>query len=154
MNLSARSQRGIFILRVTFYALVGIFFVIASVIAIPAFGRYTGLPFLTISGTAFFLLGVALIFLTLKQKVGGMLKKFLVLTGASSAGFFVSFILHNVIYGLFIRWFGADFWTRTLGMDDEPFFFILALFVCPIGFLVGVIGSIVLFVKERKRGNL
>ena len=153
MNLSARSQRGIYILRVTFYALVGIFFVIASVIAIPAFGRYIGLPFLTISGTAFFLLGVALIFLTLKQKVGGMLKKFLVLTGASSAGIVVSVILHNVIYGLFIRWFGADFWTR-IGIEDEPFFFILATIVCPIGLLVGVVGSIVLFVTEKKRGNL
>jgi hypothetical protein len=39
-------------------------------------------------------------------------------------------------------------------MEDEPFFFILATIVCPIGFLVGVVGSIVLFVKERKRGNL
>jgi len=58
--------------------------------------------------------------------------------------------LHNLFYGLFIVWFGADFWERT-GLVDEPFFFILALIVCPIAFLVGVIGSIVLFIKKKKR---
>ena len=103
------------------------------------------LPFIV-----FFLSGIALVFLTLKGKVRGMLKKFLILTGASSAGFFVSVLLHNLIYGLFIYWFGPDFWQR-IGLGDEPFFFIVAIFVCPIGFLVGVIGSIILFIKERKR---
>jgi hypothetical protein len=151
MDLFARSRKGIFILAAIFCALVGIFAAIASVIAIPAFKRYTSFPFLAISGTTFFLLGVALIFLTLKQKVGGMLKKFLILTGASSAGFFVSVLLHNAIYGLFIHWFGADFWDR-IGVKDEPFFFIMATLVCPIGFLVGAVGSAALFIKKRKRG--
>ena len=57
--------------------------------------------------------------------------------------------MHNAIYALFIVLFGADFWERT-GLGDEPFFFILALIVCPIAFLVGVIGSIILFIKTRK----
>lgn len=34
-------------------------------------------------------------------------------------------------------------------MADGHFFFIIALFVCPIGFLVGVIGSIVLFANQK-----
>jgi len=57
--------------------------------------------------------------------------------------------LHNLFYALFIIWFGTDFWERT-GLGDEPFFFILALIVCPIAFLVGVIGSTVLFIKKKQ----
>jgi len=32
----------------------------------------------------------------------------------------------------------------------SPFFFILATIICPIAFLVGVIGSIVLFIKKKQ----
>jgi len=135
-----------------FWALVGVFVIIASVFSIatfvPAFRGPIFLWFLIISGVAFFLLGVALIVLTVREKVKGMRKKFLLLTGASSAGFFVSILLHNVIYGLCIYWFGADFWERT-GIGDEPFFFFMAIAVCPIGFLVGTVGSIVLALKNK-----
>jgi len=131
-----------------FWALVVVFVVIASVFFIPAFRELLmGFLFIIISGVVFFLLGVALIFLTVKEKVEGILKKFLILTGASSAGFFVSVSLHNVIYGLFIHWFGVGFWDR-IGLADEPIFFIMAIFVCPIGFLVGAVGSIVLAIKK------
>ena len=137
-----------------FWALVGIFVVIASIFFIaafiPAFRGAIFLWFITISGAVFTLLGVALIFLTVKEKVGGTLKKFLILTGASSAGVFVSVSLHNVIYGLFILWFGVGFWDR-IGVGDEPFFFIMATLVCPIGFLVGAVGSIVLAIKRFRR---
>ncbi|MBA7620769.1 hypothetical protein ES703_28124 [subsurface metagenome] len=133
-----------------FWALVGVFVVIASVFLIPAARELLmGLAFLIASGTVFFLLGVALIFLTLREKVRGKLKKFFILTGASSAGFFVSFLLHNAIYGLLIYWFGADFWKG----GDEPVFFIMATVVCPIGFLVGVAGSIVIAIKEFRRAK-
>ena len=134
-----------------FWALVGVFVVIASTLVIPAVrDLLMGLLFLIISGVIFLLLGVALIFFTVKGKVGGMLKKFLILTGASAAGFFVSFLLHNAIYGLFIHFFGVDFWDR-IGVGDEPFFFIMAIIVCPIGFLVGAVGSIVLAIKRFRR---
>ena len=133
-----------------FWALVGVFVVIASVFFItafiPAFRGSIFLWFITISGAVFTLLGVALIFFTAKEKVGGALKKFLILTGASAAGIPVSVFLHNAFYGLFIYWFGADFWNG----GDEPFFFVMAIFVCPIGFLVGAIGSIVLAIKKLR----
>ena len=133
-----------------FWALVGIFVVIACVFFIPAVRELImGFLFLIISGAVFTLLGVALIFSTVKEKVGGMLKKFLILTGASAVGIPVSVFLHNAFYGLFIYWFGADFWDR-IGLGDEPFFFIMAIFVCPIGFLVGAVGSIVLAIKRSK----
>ena len=132
-----------------FWALVGVFVVIASVFVIPAVRELVmGFLFITISGATFFLLGVALIFLTVKGKAEGMLKKFLILTGASAAGFFVSAFLHNAIYGLFILWFGTDFWGRIVPGGDEPFFFIIAVFLCPIAFLVGAGGSIVVVIKR------
>ncbi len=131
------------LVRSIFWALVGVFVVIASVFAIPAARELLmGFLFIIISGVIFGLLGVALIVLTLKEKVGGKFKKFLLLTGASAVGIPVSIFLHNAIYGLiFVRMLDRpDF--------DEPFFFIMAIFVCPIGFLVGVVGSIVLSVKQ------
>ena len=77
-----------------------------------------------------------------------LLKKFLILTGASFVGFFVFVLLHNLVYGLFIHLFGADFWNG----GDEPFFFILAVFICPLGFIVGATGSIVLAIRSRLKG--
>ena len=135
----------------TFWALVAVFFVIVSEFCIPAVKEFFRgsilflLPFLV-----FFLLGIVLIFFTVKEKMIGKSKKFLILTGASATGFFISILLHNFIYGVFIYFFGSDFWER-IGTGDEPFFFFVALFVCPIGFLIGVIGSIVLFIKQRNK---
>ena len=133
-----------------FWALVGIFVAIVSIFfsaaSIPAFRGSVFLWFIISFGAVFFLLGVALIFLTVKEKVGGMLKKFQLLTGASAAGIFISVLLHNAIYALFIYFFGADFWNG----GDEPFFFIMAVIVCPIGFLVGSVGSIVLAIKNLR----
>jgi len=73
------------------------------------------------------------------------LKIFLLITGISLAAFIISVFLHNVIYGLFIHFFGADFWDR-IGMGDEPVFFIIAL-LAVVAFAVGLIGSLVIFVK-------
>ena len=136
-----------------FWALVGVFVVIVGAMAIPAVRELLmGLLFIAISGAVFALLGAALIFLTVKEGVSGLFKKFLLLTGASAVGIVVSAVLHNVIYGLFIEWFGAGFWDR-IGVGDEPVFFIMAIIVCPIGFLVGVVGSIVLTIKRSRRAR-
>ncbi len=131
------------LVRSIFWALVGIFVVIVGVFAVPAARELLmGFLFIIISGVVFGLLGGALIFLTLKEKVGGKFKKFLLLTGASAVGILVSIFLHNAIYGLIF--------VRMLDRPDldEPFFFIMAIVVCPLGFLVGVVGSIVLAVKQ------
>lgn len=93
-------------------------------------------------------LGIALIVLASKAKFIKISKAFFILTGASATGIVVSAILHNVFYGIFIYFFGADFWYR-IGTSDEPVFFILAIIVCPIAFLIGVVGSIVLIVKKK-----
>ena len=101
-----------------------------------------------VSGTTFFLLGLALLILAVRAELDKILKKYLIVTGASAVGIFASMILHNLVYGLFIHFLGEDFWQKA-GMEDEPLFFIMAIFVCPIAYLVGTIGSIVLIFRRR-----
>ncbi len=119
-----------------FWALIGVFVIVVSIMFIrPLFLHRIYLLVLLPFIAVFFLLGVTLLVLTVKTKVRGMLKGFLLLTGASPVGLLVCGILHNVVGGLF--------------HTEEAVFFILAIIVCPIGFLVGVVGSIVLAIKNK-----
>jgi len=134
-----------------FWALFAFFIlIIASMQATPLFliFRYAGfiMPIIVV---IFFLVSIAFLVLAIRQKLEKLFKRFLILTGASAVGIPVSILLHGAVFALFIKLFGENFWERT-GIGDEPFFFILAVIVCPIAFLVGAIGSIVLFVKRRR----
>lgn len=136
------------ILRGVFWAQVVIFLLILSIFFIPVIREiFKGIQFL-LPFLVFSLLGLVLIYLTLKSKIKGKLKKFLLLTGASSAGIFISILLHNLIYGFSIFLFGPGFWQRS-GLEDEPLFFFLSLFVCPIGFLIGSICSAFLLLRKK-----
>ena len=95
---------------------------------------------------ALFLVGIALVVFALKRIEKGLLRNFLLTAGASLTGLPVFALLHNLLYGLGIYSFGENFWSRT-GME-EFFFFLLATVVCPLGFLVGAIGSAVLAIKR------
>ena len=131
-----------------FWVLVGVFVVIVGAMAIPAVGELLmGFLFIIISGAVFLSLGVALIFLTVKERVEGALGKVLRFTGASAAGFFVFVLLHNVFYGLGIEISHIVVLSQSMEVLHVVCF-CLAIFVCPIGFLVGAVGSIVL-VKRR-----
>jgi len=138
----------VFWASVVVFALLGV--VIGPFEALPEGGmwfRYTFFPGIAL----LFVLGIALIVLTVRARMRGALKVYLLLTGASAAGFPAAAVLHNVVYGLFILWFGEDFWGVNGG--DEAFFFIIAILVCPLGFVVGAIGSIVLFILHRLRAG-
>lgn len=137
-------------LILTFYLLIGTFLFIVSTFFVPAVRDLLRGSFLfLLPFFVFFLLGIALIFLTLKEKIEASPKKFLLLTGASAAGFFVSIVLHNGFYALAML-------TNQIGplkflMEAlHTIFFLLAIPVCPIGFLVGVAGSIVMLIKKKK----
>lgn len=75
-----------------------------------------------------------------------LLKTFLLVAGISLGAFIISFVLHNAVYGLFIHFLGADFWDR-IGIADEPVFFVIAVIICPLAFAVGLIGTLVIFIK-------
>ncbi len=136
-------------LTIIFYLLVVVFVLAISIIFIPAFRGFISGTFMIISGVILVILGSILIGLTLVQKVEGKLKKLLVLTGASATGFFVFAILHNIFYAL--EQITSHIAILSYLMKAfEVIFFLIAIFACPIGFLIGVIGTIVMFNKKRK----
>ena len=108
--------------------------------------------FFQFSGLLFFALGLTLLILTARAKLDKIFKRFLLLASSSAVGVFVSILLHGVVYGLFILLFGEDFWDRT-GIGDEPLFFIMAIFVCPVAYIVGTVGSIVLMTRRKRYGT-
>ncbi len=103
---------------------------------------------LFLSGGAVYLLSY-LFYDRVAPNLGGRglkrLKTFLLIAGISLAAFIISVFLHNAIYGLLIYFFGADFWDR-IGIADEPVFFFIAL-LSVVAFAVGLIGSLVIFIK-------
>jgi hypothetical protein len=74
-----------------------------------------------------------------------MMRIFLMIAAISLAAFIISVFLHNAIYGLFTHYLGEDFWERT-GVQDEPVFFVIS-FLSVVSFAVGIIGSLVVFIK-------
>ena len=61
-----------------------------------------------------------------------MLKIFMITAGISLATFILGVFLHNAISALF--------------KVEEPVFFIISVFIAPLGFAVGIIGSLVVFI--------
>lgn len=102
--------------------------------------RHVALILLAIAAATFLILAIVEIILTIKSKDGKLTKIFFLLAGISAVGFPVCAVLHNVIYGLFFH--GKQ--------GDEAVFFILALFVCPILFIIGTIGSTVCVMRKVK----
>ena len=134
----------------TFWALVGVFLVIVCLFLIPSFREFlSGSLWFLAPLAVFFLLGVALIVFTLRGKVEGRLRKFFLLTGASSAGFFLFVLLHNAFYALNV----VSDHIPVIGLLTEflhAAFFFLAIPICPLGFLVGVVGVIVIGARRLK----
>ena len=71
--------------------------------------------------------------LRLSERGLRMLRIFLLVTGISLGVFIISVVLHNVLSGLF-------------GVE-EPVFFVISVFITPLGMAVGIIGSLVIFIK-------
>jgi hypothetical protein len=99
------------------------------------FGPFSGKLFLPLIAV-FVILGTVLVVLTIKQNVQGKLKIFLLLTGGSAAGFVVFSVLHNLLYALL--------------KFEEPVFFLLAVIACPIIFIIGTVGSLVLMIQRAR----
>jgi len=136
-------------LTIIFYLLIAVFVLVVSIIFIPAFSEFVSGIFMIVSGIILIVLGSVLIGLTLVQKIEGKLQKFLILTGASAVGFFAFAFLHNIFYAL-VQVPSRIAVLNYLMKSFEVIFFLIAIFVCPLGFLVGVIGTLVIFYKKRK----
>ena len=136
------------------WALLGVFLFMIGQFFIPQVrDLFEGSELFLVPFIVFCLLGLILIFLTVKEKVAGLLKKFLLLTGISAAGFFASVFLHNAFYALGIVTSQITV-LRYLMEVLNVTFFLIAIFACPLGFLVGLVGSMVLFIKKREATKL
>jgi len=132
------------IILIDFFILTLVFAFIAAIFTVPGLGRVATSPiFLLFSGASLLCLGLILVYLTIKEGIKGKTGKFLLLTGFSSIGIFSSVILHNFIYALIFAG------LLKIPQTDESFFFILATLVFPTSFFVGIIGTIILLVKNR-----
>ncbi|MCD4756006.1 hypothetical protein K8R20_00060 [bacterium] len=96
-----------------------------------------------ILGILFLALGVYLTILAKKES--GKLRTYLLITAISSIAPFISVILHNFFYGLAIAFPNLSLFFEFLHAS----FFILALVIAPILFLVGIVGSMILIYKEK-----
>jgi hypothetical protein len=126
-----------------FWVLVAVFVIsICNIFVLPFTGTEMRYIFFT-TWAILFGLGVALITLTVKKRITGLPKKLFLVTGSSAAGIPFFAVLHNLVTALCIEFFhfNNDF--------DEPVFFIIAVIVCPLGFLAGAIGTIVLAIRNR-----
>ena len=137
-------------LIITFYALILFFLLILGEIFIPTIRElFRGSLFFLAPFIIFSLLGVLLISLILKQDIQEKLRKYLLLTGISATSFFIFVFLHNIFYAL--AEISSNITILKYPMKVlEGIFFITAIFICPLMFLIGAIGSIIIFIKIRK----
>lgn len=133
-----------------FSLLVGTFAFIIGLFFIPVVGEIFKGPLFLLPFIVFFLLGLILVFLTLKKKRKGKLEKLLLLTGVSASGVFIGILLHNLLYALGMIVDNVIF-LKYLVEALHVIFFFLAILVCPIGFLIGMVGSSVLFIKKKRK---
>jgi len=68
-------------------------------------------------------------------------KRLLIFVGA----WFLAVILHNVIYALGIYFFGENFWGVG---GDEPLFFIIAIIIIPVYFIISVIYNLIKLIRK------
>ena len=137
-------------LTVTLLALVVSFLLILGAFFIPPVQNlFQGTALFLLPFIIFSLLGIVLIFLTLREKVKGTLKRYLLLTGASALGFFTFIFLHNAFYALNMVTHHItvlNYLTEIL----HTIFFLAAILLCPLGFLVGIVGTTILHFKQKR----
>jgi hypothetical protein len=136
------------------HALKGVFMVLVLIniliMSYPLFPRSAMravFPIFAFLAFASMLLGIALILLTLRAKVKGVLKTFLVIFGASSVGFLAFSLLHNFFYAF--AQVSANIAFLRIVFEILHVGSLIAVFtLCPLGVIVGAGGSLILFRKK------
>ena len=94
--------------------------------------------------------GMGLAIITYKERISGKLKFFLFSSGFSSGGFLLGVVLHNAFYALGTLTEDLTILHAFLNFLEGTFF-LIAVIACPIGLLVGVVGTLILWMKDGKR---
>lgn len=134
-------------LMVVFWALVAAFAALILTVLFPdALGLFRPL-FLSLMALCL-LLGLALLILAVRWKQRTLLRTFWILAGAATAGSALGSVLHNAFYALGTV---TGQWPVLNGAMAvlEVATFLVATFLCPLAFLAGAVGAIVLLVRPR-----
>ena len=89
------------------------------------------------------LAGLALVITTYREKISGKAKRFLLIAGFSAIGFLTGVVLHNLFYALNTLTELAVL-NAILGFFEGAFF-LLAVILCPLGLLVGIVGTFIMW---------
>ena len=104
-------------------------FFVQKFISIPGPNEPIRIPLFLIPMAIFLVLGGMLICSVKKEGIGGKKRLYLLLAGWSAVGIPIAVILHNVVYGLGIYFFGEGIWGEG---GDEGLFFILGVIILPL----------------------
>jgi hypothetical protein len=133
-------------LSILFWALVAAFTALVLTVLFPDVLDLFRPLFLSLMALCF-LLGLALLILSVRWKQRTLLRTFWILTGASTTGAALGSVLHNAFYALATatgQWPILNAAMEVL----EVAFFVIATLLCPVAFLVGTVGAIVLLVRR------
>ena len=134
------------LLSIVFWALVAAFAALVLTVLFPDVLDLFRPVFLSLTALCF-LLGLALLILSVRWKQRTLLRTFWILAGASTTGFALGSVLHNAFYALATvtgKWPILHAAMEVL----EVAFFLVATLLCPVVFLVGTVGAIVLIVRR------
>jgi hypothetical protein len=143
------------LLLVVFWALVAAFTALVLTVLFPDALSFFRPLFLSLMALCL-LLGLVLLVLSVRWKERGLLRTFWILTGASTAGAALGSVLHNAFYAL--ASVTGDWPILSAAMEVlEVAFFLFGTLLCPVAFLVGTVGAIVLLARHaravRKKGH-
>jgi len=96
-----------------------------------------------------FSVSTAFLIYSIRQRLEKLFKSFLILTALSAVGFSISFFLRTLIFGLLNE---TPFWYNLISTYNITLNIVSAIFtgfLFPLGFIVGMIASIILFITRR-----
>ncbi len=96
-----------------------------------------------------FSVSIAFLVYSIRQRLDKLFKSFLILTGVSAIGFSISFFVRTLIFGVFNE---RPFWYNLISTYNITLNIVSAIFIgflFPLGFIVGIIASIILFIIRR-----
>ncbi len=139
--------------KLIFEALILIFlFVVGQVFIVPIRNLVKGSELFLVPFIMFFLLGIALIYFALKKEKNLSLRRRLLITGISAASFLVGIIFHNLFYGLAVitrSFFFLNYFFEIM----HVIFFLFAVLVSPIAFIIGAVGTAYMILSNKKVDN-
>ena len=128
------------LIKINFVALVLSTLLFVGFIFIPSIMQFLRSFFISLLFVILILSGT-LTYLSLRSKLDKKLKRMLVLTGLSALGIPLFSILHNLFYAFGILTQDINI-LHTIFEILHVISFLISLIVCPIGYIIGIIGTI------------